>query len=37
MKAFAYHGPGIKALNDHSEPVITESTDAIASIAKPTI
>jgi alcohol dehydrogenase len=37
MKALAYHGPGKKALEDRTKPVLQEATDAIVRITKTTI
>jgi alcohol dehydrogenase len=37
MKALVYHGPGRKALDDHSRPVLQAASDAIVKITKTTI
>lgn len=37
MKALVYHGPGKRAWEEKSKPVIKEPTDAIVKIAKTTI
>jgi len=37
MKAFVYHGPGKRALEDKPKPTVIEPTDAIVKITRTTI
>jgi alcohol dehydrogenase len=37
MKALVYHGPGLKALEDHPKPSLVKPDDAIVKITKTTI
>lgn len=37
MRALVYHGPGLKALEDHPKPVIRESDDAVVKVTRTTI